>query len=80
MSKFSEAYHKITSTTTKMWGFEMIDPEGEWDYNPIRFNEKTHELSWGDISINVDEDCEDVDFALQGLMDACIEAGYSNGD
>lgn len=59
-----------------MFGMEMKNQEGDWQYGNITYNPNTNKMSCMGVSIDVDPDFS-VDENLQVLYDALIENGYS---
>ena len=51
-----------------MFGFEMKNPEGEWEYGNITYDPNTNKLSCMGVSIDVDPDMT-VDQNIEGLYD-----------
>lgn len=60
-----------------MWGMEMKNPEGEWEYGEVRFDPKAMTMSCMGVTIDVDPDSS-VDANLEELFDKLMENGYSN--
>lgn len=60
-----------------MWGMEMKNPEGEWEYGDIKFDPNTNTMSCMGVSIEVDTDYS-VEQNLQALYDKLVESGYDN--
>lgn len=58
-----------------MWGMELKNPEGEWEYGDIEFNPKTMEMSCMGATISVDEEWT-IDAALEALLDELYNQGY----
>ena len=58
-----------------MWGMELKNPEGEWEYGDVTFDPNTQKMSCMGVSIDVDPDCT-VDQNLEALYDKLMEIGY----
>lgn len=58
-----------------MWGMELKNPEGEWEYGDVTYDPNTNTMSCMGISIEVDKDFS-VDENLQALYDKLVESGY----
>lgn len=60
-----------------MWGMEMKNPEGEWEYGDVRFDPKSMTMSCMNATISVDPDMS-VDENLQALYDELTNQGYTD--
>ena len=60
-----------------MWGMEMKNPEGEWEYGEVNFDPKAMTMSCMGVTIDVDPDSS-VDANLEGLYEKLCENGYTN--
>ena len=58
-----------------MWGFEMKNPEGEWEYGDITYDPKSQTMSCMGITIQVDPDMS-VDQNLEALYEELMNNGY----
>ena len=58
-----------------MWGMELKNPEGEWEYGNIDFDPKTMTMSCMGASVQV-EDGDTIDGALEALYDELMSKGY----
>lgn len=58
-----------------MFGMELKNPEGEWEYGNIDFNPNTMQLSCMGATITVDDDWT-FDAALEALYDELMQQGY----
>lgn len=62
-----------------MFGFEMKNPEGEWEYGDITYDPNTNTMSCMGVSIEVDPDMT-VDQNLEGLYEELMNQGYGQED
>jgi len=60
-------------------GFEMKNPEGEWEYGDITYDPNTGTMSCMGVEIEVDPDMT-IDQNLETLYDELMNAGYNDGD
>lgn len=60
-----------------LFGFEMKNQEGEWEYGEITFNPNTNQMSCMGVSIDVDPDMT-VDQNIEALYEELITQGYGN--
>lgn len=58
-----------------MWGMELKNPEGEWEYGDVNFNVNNMTMSCMGATIQVDPDMT-VDQNLEALYDKLMEIGY----
>lgn len=63
----------------QMFGFEMKNPEGEWEYGDITYDPNTNTMSCMGVSIEVDPDMT-VDQNLEGLYEELMNQGYGQED
>ena len=59
----------------QLWGMEMKNRDGEWEYGDIRYDPKTQKMSCMNATIDVDPDMT-VDQNLEALYDELINQGY----
>jgi len=62
-----------------MFGFEMKDSEGEWQYGDITYDPNTNTMSCMGVSIEVDPDLS-IDQNIEGLYEELVNNGYTDGD
>ena len=62
-----------------LWGFEMKNSEGEWQYDDITYDPNTNTMSCMGVSIEVDPSLS-VDQNLEGLYEELMNKGFSDGD
>lgn len=79
---FEDDYNSVkdkfySSRPNGMWGMEMKNSEGDWEYGEVSFDPKSMTMSCMGATINVDPDLS-VDANLEGLYDKLIEQGYTN--
>ena len=60
-----------------MFGFEMKNGEGDWEYGDITFDPNSNTMSCMGVSIEVDPDMT-VDQNLEALYDELINSGYGD--
>lgn len=60
-----------------MWGFEMKNPEGDWEYGDVKFDVNSMTMTCMNVTIQVDPDMT-VDQNLEALYDKLLEAGYGD--
>ena len=60
-----------------MWGFEMKNPEGDWEYGDVKFDVNSMTMTCMNVTIQVDHEMT-VDQNLEALYDKLLEAGYGN--
>ena len=75
---FEDDYNNARQNYNRqLWGFEMKNPDGEWEYGDITYDPKTQTMSCMGVTIDVDPDMT-VDQNLEGLYDELISKGYNN--
>ena len=62
-----------------MFGLEMKNSEGDWQYGDVTYDPNTNTMSCMGVSIQVDPDMS-IDQNLEGLYDELINNGYTDGD
>ena len=62
-----------------LWGFEMKNSEGEWQYGDITYDPNTNTMSCMGVTIDVDPSLS-VDQNLEGLYEELMNKGFSDGD
>ena len=73
---FEDDYNNARNNSThRMWGFEMRNNEGDWQYGEIEYNPKTQKMSCMGVSIDVDPDAT-VDQNLEALYDELVNNGF----
>ena len=60
-----------------MFGFEMKNSEGDWEYGDVTFDPNSNTMSCMGASIQVDPDMT-VDQNLEALYDELMKNGYSD--
>ena len=63
----------------QLFGFEMKNHEGDWEYGEVDFDPKAMTMSCMGATINVDPDMT-VDQNLQSLYDELVNRGFSDGE
>lgn len=63
----------------RMFGFELMNEDGDWEYDDIHFDPNSMKMSCLGVSIDVDPDIS-VDSNLEMLYEKLLENGYSSGD
>ena len=77
---FEQDYNTARQNYTKpLWGFEMKNQEGEWQYGDITYDPNTNTMSCMGVSIEVDPSLS-VDQNLEGLYEELMNNGFSDGD
>ena len=62
-----------------MFGFEMKNSEGEWEYGDVTYDPNSNTMSCMGVSIEVDSEMS-VDANLEALYDELINNGYGDSD
>lgn len=62
-----------------LWGFEMKNSEGEWQYGDVTYDPNTNTMSCMGVTIDVDPSLS-VDQNLEGLYEELMNNGFSDGD
>ena len=62
-----------------LWGFEMKNQEGEWQYGDVTYDPNTNTMSCMGVTIDVDPSLS-VDQNLEGLYEELMNNGFSDGD
>ena len=62
-----------------MWGFEMKNPEGDWEYGDVKFDVNSMTMTCMNVTIQVDPEMT-VQQNLEALYDKLLEAGYEDGE
>lgn len=62
-----------------LWGFEMKNQEGEWQYGDIEYDPNNQTMSCMGVTIDVDPSLS-VDQNLEGLYEELMNNGFSDGD
>lgn len=62
-----------------MWGFEMKNPEGDWEYGDVNFDVNSMTMTCMNVTIQVDPEMT-VEQNLEALYDKLLEAGYRDGE
>ena len=60
-----------------LWGFEMKNSEGEWQYGDITYDPNTNTMSCMGVTIDVDPSLS-VDQNLEGLYEELMNNGFSD--
>lgn len=60
-----------------MWGMELKNPEGEWEYDDVNFSPNDMTMSCMGATIQVDPDMS-VDQNLEALHEKLMELGYDS--
>ena len=63
----------------QLFGFEMKNPEGDWQYGDVDFDPNTMTMSCMGATIDVDPDMT-VDQNLEALYDELMNRGFTDGD
>lgn len=59
-----------------MFGFEMKNSEGDWEYGDVTYDPNTNTMSCMGVSIEVDPDMS-IDQNLEGLYEELMNNGFS---
>ncbi len=62
-----------------MFGLEMKNSEGDWEYGDITYDPNTNTMSCMGVSIQVDPELS-IDQNLEGLYEELVNNGYTDGD
>lgn len=62
-----------------LWGFEMKNKEGEWQYGDIEYDPIKQTMSCMGITIDVDPSLS-VDANLEGLYEELMNNGFTDGE
>lgn len=62
-----------------MFGMELKNSEGEWQYGDVTYDPNTNTMSCMGVSIEVDPDMS-IDQNLEGLYEELMNNGFSDGD
>ena len=77
---FNAAREKhLSKSPNSMFGFEMKNPEGDWQYGDITFDPNTNTMSCMGVSIEVDPSLS-IDQNLEGLYDELVNKGFGDED
>ena len=68
-----------SSRPNGMWGMELKNPEGEWEYGNIEFDPQAMTMSCMGVTIDVDPDMT-VDQNLEALYEELMNNGYGQED
>ena len=73
---FTEKYNTARQNYNRpLWGFEMKNQEGEWQYGDIEYDPNTQTMSCMGVSIEVDPSLS-VDQNLEGLYEELMNNGF----
>lgn len=61
----------------RMWGFEMKNPEGDWQYGDIEYDPNAQTMSCMGVTIDVDPDMT-VDQNLEALYEELMNNGFDS--
>jgi hypothetical protein len=81
VERFEDDYNTARDNYSKrggMWGMEMKNPEGEWQYGEVEYDPNTQTMSCMGVSINVDPSFS-VDENLQALEEELRNNGFTDG-
>lgn len=77
---FADKYNTARQNYNRpLWGFEMKNQEGEWQYGEIEYDPNTQTMSCMGVSIEVDPSLS-VDQNLEALYDELMNNGFNDGD
>lgn len=77
---FNDKFNKARDNYKRpMFGFEMKNQEGDWEYGDVTYDPQTQTMSCMGATINVDPDMS-VDANLEALYDELMNQGYSDGE
>ena len=62
-----------------LWGFEMKNKEGEWQYGDIEYDPNKQTMSCMGVTIDVDPSLS-VDANLEGLYEELMNNGFTDGE
>lgn len=66
----------LSKSPASMWGMELKNPEGEWEYGNVEFDPNTMTMSCMGVTVQIEEG-DTVDGALEMLYDELISRGYA---
>jgi DNA mismatch repair ATPase MutL len=69
----------LSKSPNSMFGFELKNPDGEWQYGDITFDPNTNRMSCMGVSIDVDPSLS-IDQNLEGLYDELVSKGFGDED
>lgn len=77
---FNDEFNKARDNYKRpLFGFEMKNQEGEWEYGDVTYDPQTQTMSCMGISIAVDPSMS-VDANLEGLYEELLNQGYHDGE
>ena len=71
-------YNYLKRSPNAMFGFEMKNAEGDWEYGNVEYDPNTQTMSCMGASITVDPDMS-IDQNLEALYDELMNKGYTDG-
>ncbi len=75
---FNAAREKyLNRSLNAMWGMELKNSEGDWEYGNVTFDPNTMQMSCMGASVQV-EDGDTIDSALEALYDELLNQGYTS--
>jgi hypothetical protein len=69
----------LSKSPGSMFGFEMKNSDGDWQYGDITYDPNTNTMSCMGVSIEVDPSLS-IDQNLEGLYEELMNNGYNDGD
>lgn len=69
----------LQKSPNAMFGMEMKNSEGDWQYGDVTYDPNTNTMSCMGVSIQVDPDLS-IDQNLEGLHEELMNNGYTDGD
>ena len=69
----------LSKSPGSMFGFEMKNSDGDWQYGDVTFDPNTNTMSCMGASIEVDPSMS-IDQNLEGLYEELMNNGYTDGD
>jgi len=69
----------LKKSPNAMFGMEMKNPEGDWQYGDVTYDPNTNTMTCMGVSIQVDPELS-IDQNLEGLYEELINNGYTDGD
>ena len=73
---FNDEFNKAREQYKRpMFGFELKNQEGEWEYGDVTYDPQTQTMSCMGVSIKVDPSMS-VDANLEGLYEELLNQGY----
>lgn len=77
---FEDDYNQARQNYNRpLWGFEMKNQEGEWQYGEIEYDPNKQTMTCMGVTIDVDPSLS-VDQNLEGLYEELMNNGFTDSD